>query len=234
MSAQGRPNRELHRSAKREGRQSDRARWPWIVVTTAAALALCANAGAQQKELYRYIDADGKVVYSDKPPPSDARNIQPKRIGENVIDTSEVPIAARQAAERFPVTLYTFNCGDPCQSAEALLNKRGVPFKSVNVSETPGAAKLMALTGSNLAPVLQVGDKLVAKGLVEDRWQAMLDDAGYPRAPTPRRMPPGKGTEAPPAAKAAANTPPPAPPPSAQSAPAPVAPAAPADGGYPK
>ena len=80
------------------------------------------------KQLYRYVDADGSVVYSDKPPPPDAKNVQPKRIGDNVIETSEVPIAARRRSERFPVTLYTFECGELCQNAEALLNKRGVPF----------------------------------------------------------------------------------------------------------
>jgi uncharacterized protein DUF4124/glutaredoxin len=203
-----------------------RARWPWMVVSAVAALALCANAGAQPKELYRYIDADGKVVYSDKPPPPNAKSVQPKRIGENVIDTSEVPLAARMASERYPVTLYTFDCGEPCQSAVALLNKRGIPFSSINVSEPPGAAKLMALTGSNLAPVLQVGDKLVSKGMSEQRWQAMLDEAGYPRTPPPRRMLPGTGTEAPPVTKAAANTPP--------ATPAPDTTSAPVGGGYPK
>ena len=204
-----------------------RARWPWIV-TGVAALALCATAGAQPKELYRYIDADGKVVYSDKLPPANAKSVQPKRIGENVIDTSEVPIAARQASERYPVTLYTFDCGEPCQSAVALLNKRGIPFSTVNVSEPSGAARLTALTGSNLAPVLQVGDKMVSKGMNESRWQAMLDDAGYPRTPPPRRMPPGKGTESPPDAKAAATAVP------ATAAPSPDTTAAAPTGGYPK
>ncbi|MET0205366.1 MAG: glutaredoxin family protein [Casimicrobiaceae bacterium] len=211
-----------------------RARWPWILVTGVAALALCATAGAQQKELYRYIDADGKVVYSDKLPPANAKNVQPKRIGENVIDTSEVPIAARMASERYPVTLYTFDCGEPCQSAVALLNKRGIPFSTVNVSDPRGAARLTALTGSNLAPVLQVGEKMVSKGMSEPRWQAMLDDAGYPRTPPLRRMAPGSGTESPPVTKAAANTPPATPGPTPAPSPLPDATAAAPAGGYPK
>ena len=229
-----RPKRELRRSAApREGRPTIRARWPWIVAISAT-LALCLNAGAQQKELYRYTDADGKVVYSDKPPPPEAKNVQPKRVGGNVIETSEVPLAARMASDRYPVTLYTFDCGEPCQGAEALLNKRGIPFRSVNVKEPPGAARLTALTGTNVAPVLQVGEKMVSQGLNEQRWQAMLDEAGYPRSPPLRRMPPGKGTESPPVAKASTS----APPATTPAAPAPAAPAAPpADapgGGYPK
>ena len=36
--------------------------------------------------------------------------------------------------------------------------------------------------GEQQAPVLQLGEKLVAKGFNEGRWTAMLDDAGYPKS----------------------------------------------------
>jgi glutaredoxin len=214
----------------------------WIVVVYCFGLALCATASAQERQLYRYIDADGKVVYSDQLPPPNAKGVQSKRVTANVIDTSEGTLASQRASERFPVTLYTFDCGEPCRGAEALLNKRGVPFTTVNISDPDGRAKVNSLVGSNVAPVLQVGEKMVSKGLDEPRWQAMLDDAGYPRSPTPRRMPPGKGTEAPPVAKAAsepasalpadaaARVTPSSAPAAAPSAPPPAT----RDGGYPK
>jgi hypothetical protein len=44
-----------------------------------------ACAFAQTQQVYRYLDAEGRVVYSDKPPPADARNAQAKRIGRNSI-----------------------------------------------------------------------------------------------------------------------------------------------------
>ena len=81
------------------------------------------------------VDADGRVVYSDKPPPADARNAQAKRIGRNSIETSELSFATQQAQERFPVTLYTFSCGVVCDTAQGLLNKRGVPHTVVDVSQ---------------------------------------------------------------------------------------------------
>jgi glutaredoxin len=204
-------------------------------------IALCAAASGQERQLYRYIDADGKVVYSDQLPPPNAKNVQSKRVTANVIDTSEASLASQRASERFPVTLYTFDCGQPCQGAEALLNKRGVPFTTVNVSDPAGSAKVTSLVGSNVAPVLQVGDKLVSKGLNEPRWQAMLDEAGYPRSAAPRRSPPGTGTEMPPVAKASSG---PAPAPAADpaaattsaepAAPPSTPPPATGGGGYPK
>jgi len=152
-------------------------------IVGAITLALTAGALAQQpggSQVYRYEDAQGRVVYSDRPPPADAKKAESKRVGANFVETDTTPLATQQATERFPVTLYTFACGDVCQSAEALLNRRGVPFTSVNVEEPANAARLQALTGEMTAPVLQVGDKLVAKGYNEARWTTMLDEAGYP------------------------------------------------------
>jgi hypothetical protein len=152
--------------------------------TLAAILAM--PAAAQDRQVYRYVDPDGKVVYSDRPPPSEAKGVQQKRLGGNFIETTEPSYATRVASERFPVTLFTFACGEPCQNAEAMLNARGVPFTKVNVEDPPNAKKLQQLTGEVSAPVMQVGDKLIAKGWNEARWQQMLDQAGYPKAP-PRR-----------------------------------------------
>jgi glutaredoxin len=174
----------------------------------AIALAAAAGATAQEKQVYRYTDKDGNVVYSDRAPPSDSKDVQAKRLGPNYIETNELPLAARQAMDRYPVTLYTFACGELCQNAEGLLNRRGVPFSTVNVEEAKNAERLKALTGDTQAPVLQVGDKLYVKGYNEARWQAMLDDAGYPKTPATRRAQPLRPPVAPPAPAAAPKDPP--------------------------
>jgi glutaredoxin len=142
---------------------------------------------AHGQQVYRYTDKDGKVVYSDRAPPSDSKDVQAKKLTPNYVETSELPFDAAQATQRYPVTLYTFACGDVCQRAEALLNRRGVPFTTVNIEEPKGAEQLKNLTGELQGPVLQVGDKLIAKGFYEPRWQALLDEAGYPKAIPPRR-----------------------------------------------
>lgn len=187
-----------------------------LVPTFMLSLFAFALAGwAYAQTLYRYVDPSGRVVYSDQPPPPAARDVQPKRLPGNVIETDPVPFAAQRATERFPVTLYTFDC-DICRTAQAMLVKRGVPFTTVIVSDEQGAARLKALTGKQSAPVLQVGDKQVVEGYNEERWQAVLDDAGYPRsAPTARRQAASTPASPPPATKPA------------------VAPAAPPEGAAP-
>jgi glutaredoxin len=176
----------------------------WIL----GALAFGAAAGAlAQAQVYRYIDADGKVVYSDRAPTGNVKDVQTKRMGANFVQTSEPGFAAQQASERFPVTLYSFECGDVCQNAEGLLNRRGVPFTLVNVQDSAGQSRLQALTNDTQAPVLAVGDKLIAKGYNEARWQAMLDEAGYPKTPAQRRnSPSAKVGDVPPPAPVASDT----------------------------
>ena len=115
-------------------------------------------AAAQTQQVYRYVDPEGRVVYSDKPPPPNARDAQAKRIGKNTIETSNLSFSSVLAQERYPVTLYTFGCGTVCDTASALLNKRGVPHTVVDVGQSDGADKLKRLTGGLDAPALQVGD----------------------------------------------------------------------------
>ena len=170
-----------------------------------AAAVIAAGAAAQAQQVFRYVDKDGKVVYSDRSPPSDSKEVQAKRLSPNYIENNSVPLALTQATERFPVTLYTFACGAVCQNAEGLLNRRGVPFTTVNVEDAKGAEQLQKLTGAQQAPVLQIGDKLIAKGFNEARWTTMLDEAGYPKS-VPRRVAAKPLTEAAPGAAPSAAT----------------------------
>lgn len=166
-----------------------------------AALVVAAGVFAQAPQVYRYVEPSGRVVYSDRPPPPDVKNVQTKRLGPNFVETSEPSLAAQQATERFPATLFTFECGDVCQNAEALLNKRGVPFTTVDVQkDEQGMMRMKALTGEERAPVLALGEKLIVKGYNEPRWQAALDEAGYPKTPPARRAQAGSREPAPPPA----------------------------------
>lgn len=177
------------------------------IVICVALFGLAGLAFAQAQQVYRYVAPDGRVVYTDKPPPADAKATQTKRLGGNFVETSEAGYAAQQAQQRFPVTLYSFDCGELCDSAQALLNKRGVPHTVVNVTQAENAEKLKRLTGGQEAPVLQVGDKLVVKGFNESKWQATLDEAGYPKTPAPRTTPLSKpSTPTPPIADKKAAT----------------------------
>jgi len=138
-----------------------------------------------QQQMYRYTDKDGRIVYTDQSPPAGARNVQQKKLNGNYVESTE-PFALQYAQQRNPVTLYSGNCGPLCDSARALLNRRGVPYKEVDPTPPAEQQKLKQLSGDLKVPVLLIGAENVLKGFEEDRWQSALDSAGYPKTPALR------------------------------------------------
>lgn len=157
---------------------------------------------AQGGTLYRWVDQQGQVHYSDTPPPPSAKQVEKKRLkGAPSEDTSQLPYATQMAAKNFPVTLYTTDCGEACSNARNLLAKRGIPFSEKNAQQPDGQDELQKLLGGQLeVPVLKVGNNVV-RGYEESQWQSALDIAGYPKsagaAPPPPAAKPEPPTSAP-------------------------------------
>jgi glutaredoxin len=151
------------------------------------AVALCfATAAEAQTSVYRWVDKDGKVQYSDTPPPKDATNATQKSMGGGGNDNSQLPYATQMAMKRSPVTMFmSGDCGEPCVQGRELLAKRGVPFTQRNAQTNKADAEaLKKAAGQMQVPVLLVGDNTL-RGYSEDSWNAALDSAGYPRTRLP-------------------------------------------------
>ena len=159
---------------------------PTIAVTLLAIAlggAFCAHA---QTNVYRWVDKDGKVQFSDVPPPADAKDATQRRMGSGGDDETQLPFATQVAARRNPVTLFTgTQCGDPCASGRDLLTRRGIPYTERDAQNNPADQEaLKKLIGTLDVPLLLVGESQV-KGYEESQWHASLDSAGYPRTRLP-------------------------------------------------
>ena len=131
-------------------------------------------------QAYRWVDKNGRVHYTQTPPPPDAKDVQRKKLGGNVADSANLPYATQRAAQNFPVTLYTSpDCGAPCDSARSNLVKRGVPFKEISVVDQKLGEDLKRVSGKIQLPTLVVGSE-VQSGFLEGAYKSALDDAGYP------------------------------------------------------
>jgi len=156
---------------------------PRFLLGALAAL-LAASASAQT---YRWVDKDGKINYSDTPPPASAKNVQKRSAGGNVVEMSQnqVPYATQQAVRNAPVTVYTAEtCKQICDDARGLLAQRGVPFREVVVSDEASRGDLKKASGGEEVPVLLVG-KSATTGFGADSWNLALDAAGYPKSGPP-------------------------------------------------
>ena len=149
---------------------------------------LISGASLAQAETYKWVDADGTIHYSDKPPPPSARKSERKHLGDKPGDVV-MPYVLQRAMKNFPVTLFANDCGDGCDRARAFLVKRGVPHTSKDPTAPGMREELRKLTGGQeVVPVLQVG-RGVFRGFEEGQWNAVLDDAGYPKTALVRVTP---------------------------------------------
>ena len=159
-----------------------------ILLALSAMLCIALPAQAQ---MYKWVDKEGRTVYSDQPPPPDAKKVEQKRLIKNYIETTPGNYETQQAAQRLPVTLYsTEGCGDPCQMAKAYLNGRGVPFTDTKLTSEEQAKPLRTRLGGALeVPLLDIGGNTLQKGFEESTWNNLLNAAGYPPAGSARARP---------------------------------------------
>lgn len=167
-----------------------------IPICLVCALALLAAAAAQaQSTVYRWVDKDGKVQFTDSPPPADAKGASERRMGGGYVDETQLPYATQVAAKRHPVTMYvSTDCGDLCAQGRALLSKRGVPYAEKNAQASQADQEaLQKIAGGLSVPVLLVGETTL-KGFDEGSWTAALDRAGYARTRLPGQAGPRTDT----------------------------------------
>lgn len=160
------------------------------------AIGLLAYSGlAAAQGVYRIVGPDGRVTFSDQPPP--AGSAQPvagaSAGGTGASSNAPLPFELRKTAGQFPVTLYTGKDCSPCDTGRQLLNARGIPYVERTVTTVEDSAALARLVGEVSLPVLTVGNQQI-KGYSDVQWRQYLDAAGYPKQ---SQLPPGYRRPAP-------------------------------------
>lgn len=148
-----------------------------------------AFAVAAATNVYRWVGNDGKVHFSDTPPPQDARSVSQRQMGGGYVESLQLPYATQVAMKRNPVALYTSDaCKEACDRARELLSNRGIPFTEHHVRTSADVEALRKIAGAPEVPLLLVGDNKL-RGYSEGGWQAALDSAGYARDRLPGQPP---------------------------------------------
>ncbi|QNK66725.1 glutaredoxin family protein [Variovorax sp. PAMC26660] len=197
---------------------------------TGLALVLVA-AGAMAQPVYRQVDKNGKVTFSDRAPSASAEQGAGSQSGPTTSSNAGLPYELRQVAQRYPVTLYSSDDCGPCGEARTLLTTRGIPFEERTIKSNEEVEALQRLSGQTSLPLLTIGSQQL-KGYADVDWSKYLDAAGYPKSnslPAGYRNAPARpliAQQAAPAPRAAAApAAQPAPPPAASSEPSPSNPA---------
>lgn len=154
-------------------------RLTWLCWAPLVALLVALPAQAQ----YKVVGPDGKVTYTDRPPPSNTAKVTSlgSRAAASGPTDPALPLELREPAAKYPVTLYTVTGAcEPCQSARQLLRQRGVPYSEKQVQTPEDSEALERLSGGRDAPTLAIGSQMM-RGLAPEVWGSYLDAAGYPR-----------------------------------------------------
>jgi glutaredoxin len=153
-----------------------------LVPATALAAALLLAAPSIRAQ-FKVIGADGKVTYSDREPSASEGRVSAlgARGAASQAAEADLPFEVRQAAAKYPITLYTTNgvC-EPCNQARQFLKQRGVPFSERQAVSEEDIEALEKISGGREAPTMMLGTQ-VLRGFAADSWTQYLDAAGYPR-----------------------------------------------------
>lgn len=148
-----------------------------LLQTLPVLLALCA--GLAQAQLYKWVGPDGKITYSDTPPPPAAARVETRPVPSAASAASDLPYEVAQAARNHPVTLYTTSSCSPCDDARRFLTERGIPFREKTVTSNEDVLQLRKIGADTNLPVLTVG-RTRERGFETNAWNNALNIAGYP------------------------------------------------------
>lgn len=144
------------------------------------AIFVSASTHAAQSHMYKWIGPNGKVVYSDKPPPADAKKLGSKPFeSSSNVSTANLPSDLALVVNKNPVTFYASPACSPCNEARNLLKQKGIPFAEKTIKTNEDIEKLRQISGDTFLPFLVI-NKSKFKNYDEQEWRTALAAAGYP------------------------------------------------------
>ncbi|WP_295523777.1 glutaredoxin family protein [uncultured Pseudacidovorax sp.] len=150
-----------------------------LLATGLAAAALSQPQSATAQPLYRSVDGQGRVTFSDRPPSSAARPVDATPANDIDTGAGALPFELRQVVQRYPVTLYAQRDCAPCDEGRAMLRARGIPFQERTVTTNAEVDALQRLSGQTGLPLLVIGSQQL-RGYTDAEWSQYLNAAGYP------------------------------------------------------
>lgn len=132
------------------------------------------NNQAWAAKMYKWVDADGKISYQDKPPPKSGKLIETSELQSRT--TSANPGNANQ--DLAPVTAYTIADCSACDQLMTFLKKTGVPVVELSLQDREVQSRILSLSGKIAAPTLFIGDALI-DDLSEAGLVTKLTGVGY-------------------------------------------------------
>jgi len=146
-----------------------------------ALCALLASIPVSAQQIQRWVDADGRVQYSDKPPPGVASKPVEARInsysGAPVVTGTAAP-AAKAGQPRPEIRMYATDWCPYCRKAQAFFAQQGIRYAHIDIEKSETGKAEYQRHGGRGVPLILVGAQRM-NGFSEERLAQMLKAAGY-------------------------------------------------------
>lgn len=153
------------------------------VVTTAIVLYLLNPASWVQAEVFKWIDAEGKIHYSDKKPENQSVKqikIQPHRSSATVESSSlEKNLNSKESTgtdkkpykKKHKITMYAASWCSYCKTARAYFKKNNISFSEYDIEKNTNARKRYEKFGGTGVPLL-VAKRKHMQGFSEAKFES--------------------------------------------------------------
>jgi glutaredoxin len=126
-------------------------------------LALLIPAAKLPAEIYKWVDEQGQVHYSDRKPddqsvsevPEDTRSYQGISYGTLEVDTGEVE--ARTNTPGATVVMLSASWCGTCKKDKQYFRRNGIPFREYDIENSSRGKRLYEQLGATGVPVILVG-----------------------------------------------------------------------------
>ena len=146
---------------------------PHRLLFLAAALA-SSLAGAQP---YKWVDAQGRTHYGDRPP-AEAKARPVTAAINTYTGTPVLNAAGKPAALREGLVIYTTPTCGYCTAAKAHMGRRGIPYTERDVTTSESYQREFRQKGGRGVPLIVAGSQTL-NGYSAESLDALLKAAGY-------------------------------------------------------
>jgi glutaredoxin len=140
------------------------------LVVTGLLLVLAAGV-AQAQQIYRWVDANGRVQYGEKPPAgAQSSTLQPR--------VSSVGGATQPASAKAPVKMYATDWCGYCRQARQYFARNGIAYTELDIEKSQAAMAEYKSLGGRGVPVILVGSARM-NGYSEQQLAQLLKAGGH-------------------------------------------------------
>ena len=146
-----------------------------LIIQTVVVLTLSTHVVFSAK-LYKWVDAQGRISYQDKPPPQNSKILSEQEL----VKSKKEPLATEFTANKNAIDVYvTQNCTS-CDAAISLLDSWGVPHNIKNIEDHRDIQNIIIEATSALrVPAVFNEGQLIRDIKTNDALKARLIDTGH-------------------------------------------------------